>query len=314
MKIWWCSFVVCLGLFDGGLRMHAQSGANYDALVHQGNAHLQAGSNDLALTTAQSAIKLNADRWEAYALVGGALMNLKRYEEAADDFSKAIERAPEAKQQGLRDLRKQCLIPESVPSPNSNAASAVTESQTTQAEIVLWKTIENSHDPANFGGYLRQYPKGAYVAVAHEHLDQMHEELRGACVQAYTRQQAHRLDKSLSVPNKQEFKAYNKAVQISDPASKAAALRSFAEAYPASILYVPVLNLAMSSDEGAGLHAQALDDANRILLRDPGNAWVLFIAATIEDEQAKAEKDPDKAANLRLDSTTMFYRCASSDQ
>lgn len=151
----------------------AQSAAgDYDALVRQGNAQLQAGSNDLALATAGSAIKLNADRWEAYALAGGALMNLKRYEEAADDFSKAIERAPETKQAELRNLRKQCFSAElGVAIPTTSAPSAQpSPSATTHAEVVLWKSIENRANPADFQSYLDQYPTGAFWILAKRHL------------------------------------------------------------------------------------------------------------------------------------------------
>jgi hypothetical protein len=103
--------------------LHAQTAANYDAIVKQGKAQLQAGNNDSALASANAAIKLDATRWEAYVAAGGALMNLKRYEEAADDFSKAIERAPEAKQTALRDLRKQCLVAEAGAAPASSTGS-----------------------------------------------------------------------------------------------------------------------------------------------------------------------------------------------
>lgn len=153
----------------------AQSTPDYDTLVHQGNAQLQTGNNDLALGTAQSAIKLNADRWEAYALAGGSLMNLKRYEDAVDDFTKAIERAPEVKQQGLRDLRKQCLLAESgvSPSPAATPAPATAPASITQAEIVLWKSIENSTNPADFQSYLDQYPVGAFTVLAKRHLEEI---------------------------------------------------------------------------------------------------------------------------------------------
>jgi hypothetical protein len=36
--------------------------------VQQGKTQLQAGTADLALASGETAIKLNADRWEAYAL------------------------------------------------------------------------------------------------------------------------------------------------------------------------------------------------------------------------------------------------------
>lgn len=55
----------------------AQTAADYDALVQQGKAQLQAGSNDAALTSANAAIKLDASRWEAYTVAAGANINLE---------------------------------------------------------------------------------------------------------------------------------------------------------------------------------------------------------------------------------------------
>jgi hypothetical protein len=86
----------------------AQNLADYDASVKQGKAQLQAGSNDAALASANAAIKLDGTRWEAYAVAGGALINLKRYDDAAGQLGHAIAQAPDAKQAGLRDLLKQC--------------------------------------------------------------------------------------------------------------------------------------------------------------------------------------------------------------
>jgi hypothetical protein len=149
----------------------AQTTPDYDSLVRSGRTQLQAGSADLALASSEAAIKINADRWEAYALDGGALMNLKRYEEAADKFSHAIDRAPEAKQSGLRDLRRQCVLAESgAPAPTDTAPPA-----TTQAEIVLWKTIQNSTNPADFQSYLDQYPNGAFVGLAQSRMIEVKE-------------------------------------------------------------------------------------------------------------------------------------------
>jgi hypothetical protein len=165
--------VIFLATSFFGFHTSAQTTPEYDTLVHQGNTQLQAGSNDSALTTARSAIKLNTERWEAYALAGGALMNLKRYEEAADNFSHAIDHAPDAKQTGLRDLRKQCLLAESGTAPATPppaASEPVPSQRTTQAEVVLWKTIENSTNPDDFKSYLDQHPHGAFVGLAQRHL------------------------------------------------------------------------------------------------------------------------------------------------
>jgi tetratricopeptide (TPR) repeat protein len=145
----------------------AHPGPGYDAFIKEGNALLQAGSADQALNTGEAAIRIGADRWEGYALAGTALMNLKRYEDAADALSKAIDRAPESKQPALRDLRRQCLLAESgYPAMADTGAPAMTG----QAEIVLWKSIENSHNTNDFQNYLDQYPNGAFVELARRHL------------------------------------------------------------------------------------------------------------------------------------------------
>jgi len=171
-----CSIALVLSL-----TVFAQA-PSYDALIQQGNAQLQAGSNNQALATANAAIKVDTNRWEAYALAGGALMNLKRHEEAADDFSKAIERAPATKQDGLRELRRKCFAAESGPAsaPTSAAGASEPAVTTTQAEIVLWKSIENSTNPENFQTYLSQYPQGAFSRLAQQHLKDIDEQLAAA--------------------------------------------------------------------------------------------------------------------------------------
>lgn len=129
----WMSTTICYG----------QRAESYDALVQQGKTQLQAGNNDGALASANAAIKLDVNRWEAYAVAGGALMNLERDEEAADQFGHAIDHAPEAKQSGLRDLRKQCLLAEagaalsSSPTAHSPSDSG-NPSGPAYAETVKW--------------------------------------------------------------------------------------------------------------------------------------------------------------------------------
>jgi len=149
---------------------HAQTGVGYDALVQQGKAQLQAGSAGQALASGEQAIKVDPARWEAYALAGGALMNLKRYDEAIDDLGKSIGHAPAEKQPGLRDLIKQCVLAESGGATSASPAPQPQPASTSQAEIVLWKTIEGSQQPSDFRGYLSQYPNGAFAVLARQHL------------------------------------------------------------------------------------------------------------------------------------------------
>jgi len=151
---------------------HAQGGAAYDTLLQQGRAQLQAQANDQALAAGQKAVALDPARWEAYAVTGGALMNLKRYDEAVDALSKAIDHAPPDKQPALRDLRKQCFQAESG-KPATVPQAAPQPAATSQAEVVYWKTIKDSTNPGDFNDYLTQYPNGAFAFLAKKRLTDM---------------------------------------------------------------------------------------------------------------------------------------------
>lgn len=152
----------------------AESANTYDLLVHQGTGQLQAGNAARALAVAEEAIKSRPQRWEGYVLAGGALMNLKRYEDAADRLSDAIERAPADKQSALRELRRRALAEESPTAPTGSRAQATgAATTTTQAEIVMWKSIENSTNPEDFQSYLNEYPAGAFAELALRHLTEI---------------------------------------------------------------------------------------------------------------------------------------------
>jgi hypothetical protein len=122
----------------------------------------------LALELGKKATRTDNDRWEGYALSGGALMNLKRYNECAEELQKAIKRAPETKQPGLVGLRQQCLSAR----PKAESGNKHNSGAVTQAEIVLWKTIENSTNKDDFLSYLNEYPNGAFAALARRHVEE----------------------------------------------------------------------------------------------------------------------------------------------
>ncbi len=125
-KLSFRSFYLSLLLIASASHSGTQAESNYDVLIQQGNEQLQAGRTDQALSSGGAAIKSRTDRWEGYALEGGALLNLKRYEDAADALSKAIDRAPDSNQHALRELRRQALLAESGDSalPKSNASNS----------------------------------------------------------------------------------------------------------------------------------------------------------------------------------------------
>jgi tetratricopeptide (TPR) repeat protein len=122
-RLFFRSLSLALGLMIGASNSGARAAPGYDALITQGNALLQAGKDDQALNSGEAAIVMGRDRWEGYALAGSALLNLKRYEDAADALSKAIDRAPQSKQHALRDMRRQCLLAESGYPPATNTGA-----------------------------------------------------------------------------------------------------------------------------------------------------------------------------------------------
>jgi tetratricopeptide (TPR) repeat protein len=169
-------FLVALAL--GGLSAAAQSTPSYDTLIQRGKTQMQAGNNDQALATGEQAIKLDPNRWQAYALAGGALMNLKHYARAAASFSEAAKRAPQAKQAALLNLRRQALLDAAgVASPAPPAAAPpvapAAAAPVTQAEIVFWESIKDSKNPADYQTYLARYPQGAFAGLARARLAPM---------------------------------------------------------------------------------------------------------------------------------------------
>ena len=136
----------------------------YSKLVTQARSDLSAGHAAEALNVSEKAISLNSSRWEAYLVAAGALQAEKQFDAATDNFAKALDRAPESKKAAIRSLLEQCtreklgLVPTTQP--------AAPSSVTTQAEIVLWKTIENSNNIEDFKTYISKYPDGPYVPLA----------------------------------------------------------------------------------------------------------------------------------------------------
>jgi hypothetical protein len=128
--------LLLIGVLGAGAQSSARAAgtadqtSSYTQQLQAGEAALRAGRAEGALTSAEGAVLSDPERWDAYALAGRALLSLRRYEAAADAFSKAIERAPESEQGLLRNLRRQTLLAEagagqsSVPAADAAAPSA----------------------------------------------------------------------------------------------------------------------------------------------------------------------------------------------
>lgn len=319
-RILFFCLVVSTFLSTSGLATRAQSASSYAALIQQGKAQLEAGHADQALASGEQAIKLDAKNWEGYALAGGALMNLKHYDEAISQFSDAMQRAPQDKQAGLSELRKQCFAAESGSPPPASTAptpatnSATPEATTTQAEIVLWKSIQNSDNAADFQGYLSQYPNGAFAVLARQHLDDLDspatiQDLIKACQTSVM--QASSQKENIKIPNAKEFSAYAKAVNIKDPAEQAQAFSAFLAKYPSSAVRGVVLQQLVMIEVNSKSNDAALRDDQSLLAADPSNQRALFIAGYLYNVKSQAETDPAKKQEYQSKAATLLRRCAS---
>src|SRR5439155_12752866 len=110
---------------------------------------------------ADSAIKMDPERWEAYALGTAALTAMNECEAATQYIMEAYRLAPPPKRSGVTDLLKGCLRSKET-RPQEVTASSASPSALSQAGIVLWKSIETSTSAADFAAYLKQYPHGVY--------------------------------------------------------------------------------------------------------------------------------------------------------
>jgi hypothetical protein len=139
----------------------------YQALLTEGKAALQSGDNETAIKRGHAAVNINASRWEAHVLLAGALINLRRCKEALGEIDIAAETVPEDKKAAVGQLGVNCQA------SAEYTTNPATDASVSQAEIVLWKSIENSTRPGDFGAYLQQYPSGAFAVLAKQHLSDL---------------------------------------------------------------------------------------------------------------------------------------------
>jgi len=86
----------------------AQSTA-YDNLLARAKSELTAGQTDQALSDSKKAIALKADRWDAHMIAGYVLQSEKRYDEAVEEFSHALEYAPADKKADAKKFLEECM-------------------------------------------------------------------------------------------------------------------------------------------------------------------------------------------------------------
>lgn len=87
-----------------------------------------------------------------------------------------------------------------------------------------------------------------------------------------------------------EYNAYIAALNLTDPAKKAAAMDDFAQKYPGSVVRIDALEQAMAAWQEAENQAKVESEARRILALDKGNVRALAIVTFLERTQATQGK------------------------
>jgi len=97
---------------------------------------------------------------------------------------------------------------------------------------------------------------------------------------------------TITIKDPAEFAAYQQATTQADPKAKAAALESFVQTYPQSIVKQDVLKILLETYQGLGDGDHALSAASRLLQMDPNNMEAIFLSVAIKTQQCKKSLDP----------------------
>jgi hypothetical protein len=104
-------------------------------------------------------------------------------------------------------------------------------------------------------------------------------------------------DSTITIKDPAEFNAYQMATTQSDPKAKAAALESFAQTYPQSVVKNAVLDMLLDTyyppaPSGLGDREKALSAASRILQADPNNLKAILYSVFIKKDQCAKSVNP----------------------
>jgi tetratricopeptide (TPR) repeat protein len=171
----WITLVCTLAAFVPAFGQTATPSSTYDSLLAKARTLIVEKSAKEAVNLSEQAIALNDKRWEAYVTAASAYSALQLYDDTISMLQMALGRAPEEKKPAIREaisearrrLNAQSTASASPPPTNSQGTS----STTTQAEVVLWRAIENSVRAVDYQGYLSKYPDGTFAPVAKARLD-----------------------------------------------------------------------------------------------------------------------------------------------
>jgi hypothetical protein len=108
-------------------------------------------------------------------------------------------------------------------------------------------------------------------------------------------------DSTITIKDPAEYNTYTNAIGLSDPKAKAAALESFLQAYPQSVVKGAVLDLLIDTYQGLGDADKTLGAASRLLQVDPNNLKAILFSVFIKKGQCGKTGDAqtcDDAAAL----------------
>jgi hypothetical protein len=152
----------------------------YDQLLVKARTSIADKKPQEAVEQSEQAIQLNDKRWEAYVTAASGYSAQQLYDDAIGMLQMALVRAPQDKKQLVRDAiseaRRQvsgsnssAATPTAV-KPQASTSAAAQTTAPTQAEAVLWKSIETSKNPDDYRAYLKAYPNGAFAPLAEQRI------------------------------------------------------------------------------------------------------------------------------------------------
>jgi len=93
----------------------------------------------------------------------------------------------------------------------------------------------------------------------------------------------------ITIKDPAEYNAYTNAISQSTPAAKAAAIESFLQQYPNSVVKKEMLEQLVGAYQATGDTAKTIDAAKRLLQVDPSNLRALTFVVYVEKAQANGD-------------------------
>jgi hypothetical protein len=126
-----------------------------------------------------------------------------------------------------------------------------------------------------------------------------------------------RAQDQITIKDPAEFNAYQNSITQSDPHAKAAALESFLQTYPQSVVKGPVLDTLVDTYQALNEPDKTLSAATRLLQIEPDNMKAIFISVFIQKNQCGKTQNAqtcDDAAALANKGLTVQKPAAVTDE